>query len=197
MDIDFKKYGIGMKRDGGVELSAPNPRWAECFNEIAAKLQEAIGDTASLHHVGSTSIPGIQAKPIIDILGVADDLKAFEAKRGELEKLGFHWKGEFGIDGRAYCVLYADAGHTESLVHFHTFQKGTHKVERHFAFRDYLRAYPDKAKAYEDCKVELGHRFSHDRKAYSDSKEEFIETLMLEALAWKRNTTPQQPQMKL
>jgi GrpB-like predicted nucleotidyltransferase (UPF0157 family) len=197
MNIDFKKYNIGMKKDGSVELAAPDAGWPECFEKIAAQLQQAVGDTVSLHHIGSTSIPGIKAKPIIDILGVADDIKAFEAKKPELEKLGFHWKGEFGIEGRAYCVLYSDATHAESLVHFHTFQKGAHRVERHFAFRDFMRTFPEKAKEYEARKIELGHLYCHDRKQYSDAKEEFIEKVMKEALAWKRNTTQQPPQFKL
>lgn len=186
MDIDFEKYNLGMKRGGTVVLADHQDGWTECFDAVAKAIGAGLAPYAmELHHVGSTAIPGIQAKPILDILAVFGDVKAFGAQQEKLEALGFVWKGEYGVPGRRYCTKYND-DETVGYVHFHGFEKGHPEVEAHLVFRDYLRKFPAKAKDYEALKQELAIKFSAQRKDYTDGKAACVKSLVSEALAWKQ-----------
>ena len=186
MDIDFETYNLGMKRGGTVVLADHDDGWSGCFDVVSKVSAEGLAPFAiELHHVGSTSIAGIQAKPILDILAVYDDVAAFEAQREKMEALGFIWKGEYGVPGRRYYTKYND-DETVGFVHFHGFEKGHPEIAAHLAFRDYLRALPEKAKAYEALKRELAKEFSTQRANYTEGKADFVRQTVEEALAWKQ-----------
>ena len=190
MDLDFAGYNIGMERGGVVVLKDHDARWAPCFLCVADLIRATLAPyKMDLHHIGSTSIPGIKAKPILDILGVVEDMGAFERQRPKLEYLGFVWKGEHGIPGRRYCVLY-NAEKTVGYLHFHTFRRINPEADAHILFRDYLRAFDGRAKQYEKLKDTLAVIYASERDKYTSAKDALVQTLLREAQAWKQATDP-------
>lgn len=130
-----------------------------------------------VYHIGSTSIPTIMAKPIIDILCVVHTLDGISHFRDEFERLGLEWKGEFGIPERLYFVRKAKDEVTH-LSHIHIFEKGNERINDHLDFRDYLKAEPKIAKEYEKLKIELKDKFMDDPKSYQEGKSSFIEMVL-------------------
>ncbi len=190
MDVEFGGYNIGMERGGVVVLKDHDARWAPCFRRVADLIRVALEPyNMELRHIGSTSIPGIKAKPILDILGVVEDMEAFERQRPKLEHLRFVWKGENGIPDRRYCVLH-NAEKTVGYLHFHTFHRGNPEADAHILFRDYLRAFEEKAKQYEKLKEALAVIHASERDKYTSAKDALVQTLLREAQAWKQATDP-------
>jgi GrpB-like predicted nucleotidyltransferase (UPF0157 family) len=101
----------------------------------------------TVHHIGSTAVPGLAAKPIIDLMPLVDDLGNLDRESWRVEALGYNWHGELGISGRRYCTLSDAVG--LRIVQLHFFEAHSREVVRHIAFRDYLRAHPEATIAYE------------------------------------------------
>lgn len=131
------------------------------------------------HHIGSTAVPGLTAKPILDLIPVARDLDALDAARPAIEAMGYDWKGEFGLPGRRYCALTQDG---TRLVHAHCYAQGSPEITRHLAFRDYLRANPEVRDAYAALKAHCAQS-SIDMDSYCDCKDSWIKTHEARALA--------------
>jgi GrpB-like predicted nucleotidyltransferase (UPF0157 family) len=168
-----------------IEVVPYDPGWPALFQAEAARLAAALGDEAiAIHHIGSTAIPGAQAKPTLDILV---EVRAIEradgAAAGALVALGYEPRGESGIPGRRYFVKRAGSAHT---CHLHVFAVGHSEVERHLRFRDYLRAHPEEARAYGRLKVDLARRFPHDGPRYTEGKDAFVAEIDGRAAAWAR-----------
>lgn len=159
-----------------------NPQWPRLAAEHADRLQVLGTILTRVHHIGSTAVPGLLAKPIIDLLPVVTDAIELDRKRGSIEALGYDWKGEFGIPGRRYCRLSNDEG--VRIVHVHFFAVGSPEIARNIAFRDYLRAHPQAARAYEQEKLRARSLHSDDYRAYSDEKAAWIRKTEAKALAW-------------
>jgi GrpB-like predicted nucleotidyltransferase (UPF0157 family) len=122
-------------------------RWPDTFRMETDHLVHILEPGAiSIHHIGSTSVPGLCAKPVIDILVEAPDLAAVDQAAPDLERRRYMAKGEYGIPGRRYFSRPATP--SESKVHIHAFRRGSAHVERHLQFRDYLRAHPTVAARY-------------------------------------------------
>jgi GrpB-like predicted nucleotidyltransferase (UPF0157 family) len=165
-----------------VRLEPHDPHWAELASREGARLMDAAEKALlSVHHIGSTSIPGILAKPIIDLMGIAPDLETLEQARPRLEAIGYAWHGEYGVEGRRYCTL-SDAGSGTRLFHLHCYSEGNHSILRHLAFRDYLRARPEKADAYERMKRGCAAKHPEDSNAYTICKDRWIKQVEREAL---------------
>lgn len=160
-----------------------DPRWRCKFEEEAAIVAAALGSVATaIHHIGSTAISGIFAKPIIDMLIESSSLEAIDEKTASLESIGYEAKGEFGIPGRRYFRKDNDAGAREYQIH--VFNAGSEDVLRHLAFRDYLLSNPSVAQEYSLLKREISKRFPSDIEAYMDGKNPFIKANERIALAW-------------
>ena len=181
----LKSLNVGMSRKI-VSLSPHNPNWQKAFFTAEKILRGQISTNIKFHHIGSTSIVGIHAKPILDILGVVESIEAFDNYRSELESLDFVWKGEYGIAGRRYCVLY-DESEEVGLTHLHVFAKSDDEVERHLIFRDYLRATPEASFRYEELKKKLVQSFAETRSNYAEGKTQLITQLLEEAYNWKKS----------
>jgi len=143
----------------------------------------ALGPTlVAVHHIGSSSVPGLAAKPIIDLMPLVTSLADLDRERGRVEALGYCWHGELGIVGRRYCTLSDADG--RRLVQLHFFSADSAEVRRHIAFREYLRAHPQAAAAYEAEKRRARDLHPNDTHAYTDEKDAWIRRTEAAALAW-------------
>jgi GrpB-like predicted nucleotidyltransferase (UPF0157 family) len=165
-----------------VVLAPHNPRWAEMAAEEIARINAVIGSAVlRVEHIGSTSIPGIAAKPTIDLMPVVRTDFAPERCQAAMESLNYLWRGEFGIPGRGYCVRERDG---KRLFHVHIFAEGDENIARHIAFRDYLRAHPEEAQAYEAAKRAAATAHPGNSMAYNGHKSDWVRACVDRAMAW-------------
>ena len=165
-----------------VKLLPHDPAWADQASEEATRILKAVWPAIiEMHHVGSTSVTGIAAKPIIDLVGVTPDLATIESARPGLEALGYAWHGEYGVEGRRFCTL-SEPVTGRRRFHLHCYADGDHSIRRHLAFRDYLRARPGMAKAYQQMKEGCAARHPNDSNAYTICKDDWIKQAEAEAL---------------
>jgi GrpB-like predicted nucleotidyltransferase (UPF0157 family) len=136
-----------------------------------------------VHHIGSTAIPGIKAKPIVDLIPLVTDITQLDAAAAKLEALRYAYCGEFGIAGRRYCRL-TDPLTGKRMFQLHCYEPSAAEFPRHLAFRDYLRAHPDVAWQYEAEKVRAAALHPDDTLAYNAEKNDWIARVQREALAW-------------
>ncbi len=176
-----------MPKPISVVLAAHDPEWAH----LAARETERLGvlgpTLLAVHHIGSTAVPGLAAKPIIDLMPLVTTLADLDRGRGRLERLGYDWHGELGIAGRRYCSL-SDSGRRVAQLHF--FSKDSPQVARHLAFGDYLRAHPAAVRAYEAEKRRAQALHPNDSHAYNDAKNAWIRAAETEALRWAAELGP-------
>ncbi len=167
-----------------IEIVPHNPMWKNAFELEAQQLRAALaGRVAQIHHIGSTSIPDIYAKPIVDILVEADDLSQVDQCNSAMVTLGYQVMGEYGILGRRYFRKENAQG--KRTHHVHIFQVGSSDVTRHLAFRDYVKAYPDVGQQYSELKRSLISQIdSDDMEAYLDGKDSFIKMIQERAITW-------------
>lgn len=158
--------------------------WRIEFEAETKRIVQALaGIVVRLHHIGSTAIPGMPAKPIIDLLMEVDDIQLLDQKTPAIEGLGYEAMGEFGISGRRYFRKNNVSGIRTHQVH--AFQAGSSDVERHLAYRDYMIAHPLAAQSYGKLKQRLAHRHPDDIMAYMDGKDVFVKEHEAKALAWR------------
>jgi GrpB-like predicted nucleotidyltransferase (UPF0157 family) len=164
-----------------VELVPHSASW-ETTADAEARLCEAFADViVVVHHVGSTAIPGIHAKPIIDLMPVVRSVIELDAKKTVLLRLGYEYWGEYGISRRRYCTFDEPSTYRRQLQ-LHCFEPNSDQIRRHLAFRDYLRANPAKAQEYDQEKHRCRELHPDDSHAYSDAKAGWIERRLAEAL---------------
>jgi GrpB-like predicted nucleotidyltransferase (UPF0157 family) len=165
-----------------VELAPHDAAWAAQAAAESARLAQAIGPTLiRIEHVGSTSIPGIRAKPTIDLQPIVKSLADLDARQPRVEALGYVWRGEWGIPGRRYCIREE---HGHRLFHVHCHEDGHPEIARTLVFRDYLRAHADEAQAYEALKIACAAAHPDDTLAYSNAKSDWITACIARAEAW-------------
>ncbi len=170
---------IGLKR-GIVELKPYNPQWEELYNQESELISTTISDfLVDIQHIGSTAIPDIVSKPIIDIAVALDSLENIERIIAPLEKIGFIYRGEQGIPDRH---LFVKGGEDFRTHHLHVMNNTHYEWKKHIAFRDYLRTHPKEAKQYSDLKKSLEQQFKEDRESYTESKSEFIAGILEKAI---------------
>lgn len=154
-----------------VTVADYDPRWPVLFQEERARIAEALGELAlAIEHVGSTAVPGLAAKPVIDIMIGVRELAAGERCVAALEDLGYEYRGDGGIPDRHYFRRGAPRTHHIHLVAF-----GGDFWDRHIRFRDLLRERPDVAEQYAALKRQLAAQYRTDRLAYTEAKTPFIE----------------------
>lgn len=172
-----------------VQIVESLPQWPVLFEQEATRIHDAVdadhdaatSETLQLEHVGSTSVPGLAAKPIIDMLGGVENLADAEALIEPLEDLGYEYAPEFeeSLPERRYFRKGADGVHTH---HLHIVEVDSEFWNRHVAFRDYLREHPDVRDEYESLKRELAEQHGEDPATYGEKKDEFISSVEERAL---------------
>ncbi|WP_035991365.1 GrpB family protein [Leptolyngbya sp. KIOST-1] len=159
-----------------------SPEWPHAFEQAAAQLRSLLGDDLiAIHHIGSTSVPGLAAKPIIDLLPVAQSIEAIAAQTPQLEAAGYLAWGEYGLPGRRYFTRDRDGYRTYNI---HIYGQGDPDIDRHLAFRDYLRAHSPVRDEYAAVKRAAYAQHPTDIGGYSDSKHDWIQTVEAKAMAW-------------
>lgn len=172
----------GEKRLRKVEVCSYNEMWSFMFAEESEKLKAIFGqEMADIYHIGSTSVPGLTAKPIIDIMPVVKDIHKVDQFNEEMKKIGYEPKGENGIPRRRYFQKGGD----NRTHHVHIYQVGSDEIIRHLAFRDYLREHPDVVKSYGDLKMKLAGQFPYDIESYIIGKDQLVREIEAKALKWK------------
>ena len=165
---------------GTVVVVPYDPAWPALFAAEAARIRDALGASlpAAVEHMGSTAVPGLAAKPVLDLLiGYPPDA-AVAPYVAALVRAGYVHRGEQGIPGREYFRLGAPRTH-----HVHVAVQGGSFWQEHLAFRDALRAEPALRDAYAALKRELARRHPHDRERYTEGKTAFVREVVARALA--------------
>lgn len=146
--------------------------------KVAAVLKKNL---IAVHHIGSTAVPGMAAKPVIDILVILRDITQLESHKIELESLGYHWMGEYGIPGRCYLWKVES---NQIDFHLQCFQGDHIGSKNTLIFRDFLIAHPDKALEYARAKRRASEKFPSDGHAYWYEKKSVVDVLLEAALCW-------------
>lgn len=160
-----------------IEIVEYDPRWPVLYTEEQARVKVALGDLVErIEHIGSTSVPGLSAKPIIDILVLVAHLGPVDPYIERLESLGYAY---FPVLGTADRYAYGKGiPHTH---HLHIVEQGSLAHLLPLAFRNYLRTHSEAAQQYEALKRTLARRFPHDRAAYNQAKTDFIRSIEAKA----------------
>jgi len=162
-----------------VVVVAYDPDWPRLFDELRGRVVTALGELAVvIEHVGSTSVPGLAAKPIIDMDVVIPSPADVPAAITRLAAIGYRHKGNLGIlEREAFAPPPGSQSH-----HLYVCPLGSEEFRRHIAFRDYLRAHPEEAREYGACKQAAADRFRDDRAAYMLAKHELVAAMVQRAL---------------
>ena len=164
-----------------VGIVSYNPNWKEIYKEESKKIKNVLSDIiVDIHHIGSTAIPGIKAKPVIDILVEVKDIEAVDRYNNKMEELGYEVMGEYGIPKRRFFRK----GGNKRTHHIHIFQVGNEEIERHINFKEYLIAHPDKAREYSKLKEKLTNKYTYDVENYTNGKSDFIKEIDRKAKLW-------------
>ena len=178
------RHNNGRKMGRKVVLTSHNPAWIEQYEAEAAQLTAVFQPIlVAMHHIGSTAVPGIKAKPIIDIMIVVTEITAVDAFIQPMADLGYISKGENGIPGRHYFRKGSDEHHTH---HVHVYAENHPEIDRHLDFRDYLRHHPAVATAYSQLKESLAQQYVADVSQYTESKTPFILEIENKVRLWRQ-----------
>lgn len=168
-----------------VEVIAHNPRWKNEFEQEAQKIKDIYRELIlDIHHIGSTSVTGIKAKPVIDIMPIVSDINEVDKFDDQMEALGYEPLGENGIVGRRFFRKDNEAL-GKRTHHVHVFDQHSHdEIIRHLAFKAYLIAHPNIANQYGNLKSRLAATYPNDIESYMAGKNDFIKETEKQALTW-------------
>lgn len=164
-----------------ITVTDYNPEWSLKYEEEKTRITEILKDNCiAIYHIGSTSVPGLAAKPIIDIMAVVRSLEKADAASDDFTRIGYEYLGEFGIAGRRYLRK----GGVERTHQIHIFHMDDwHNIVRHLAFRDYLCSHEKARETYAALKKGLAESFPYDIDGYCDGKEKFVQDMEKQALS--------------
>jgi GrpB-like predicted nucleotidyltransferase (UPF0157 family) len=174
--------GRDKRGDQTVALHPYDPAWPVTFDNEASLLIEALAPwiTGGVHHVGSTAIPGLAAKPVIDIMVGVCDLDSTRPCIDLLAALDYCY-APYRVDVMHWFCKPSPQRRTH---HLHLVPTGSQRFTDVLAFRDYLRTHQDMARQYEQLKHQLAARHSHDRNAYTDAKTAMVAAITERARRW-------------
>jgi GrpB-like predicted nucleotidyltransferase (UPF0157 family) len=162
-----------------------DPAWKNMYSREAQQIKNLLSDELlEIYHIGSTAVPGLIAKPIVDILCVVKDLEALDALQKAVVVHGYEWKGEYGIPGRRFITKpnpNRSNDQLDNIAHIHCFAQNSLHIQRHLDFRNYLIKHPECVQRYADLKKKLFMR-GVDRDSYQAQKADFIKMVEQAAL---------------
>ena len=171
-----------------------DPSWPERFEEEGARIRGVVGPLAvGLEHIGSTAVPGLAAKPILDILLGIPSLERAADLVDPLASLGYEYVPEYEVEipERRYFRKGPSGARTH---HVHAVEHGGRFWDRHLLFRDFLRTHPRRAAEYATLKRGLAERYGRDREGYTEAKSDFIRSIEEQALRWRAGDRASRPQ---
>jgi GrpB-like predicted nucleotidyltransferase (UPF0157 family) len=160
-----------------------NKEWPRMYQEEINRVFPVLqNEIIAMYHIGSTSIPGMWAKPIIDILLEVKAIFKIDDYNEDMINLGYEPRGELGIPGRRY--FSREEPEDVRTHHIHAFETGNIGLVRHLAFRDYMIAHQKDAEKYADLKKQLAQRYPRDIDSYIEGKESFVNEMEAKAMLW-------------
>lgn len=160
-----------------------DPAWKTEFSRLKAWMLEIAGDLIiAAEHVGSTSVEGLSAKPIIDIDLVMDSYAIFPEIVERLRQYGYEHQGNLGIEGRE--AFKRDREDPFMKYHLYVCPKDGKGYLEHIAFRDYLRSHPEARLKYEEVKIRLAEQFRNDIDSYCNGKTEVVHSILEKSRKW-------------
>ena len=173
-----------------IEIASHDPAWADLAEREAERWIEALGAALDVvHHIGSTAVPGLAGKPVIDLLPVIAQGVDPDSLQERVHAMGYEWLGEYGLPRRRYCRRSSPTT-GKRLFHVHCWHAGDSEITRHLAFRDALRADPMLMGAYEARKRHCASLHRDDPSAYADCKAPWIDTVEARAIEKLQETRP-------
>jgi len=162
-------------RNRKYSIEPYNPEWAGQYNKEVQKLKKCLGDkSVSIHHIGSTSVPGLAGKPTIDILTIVENIEEVVDYVSDLKLLGYKYLGEYVMEGSR---LFVKEKNNIRLVNLHFFHTGHKHIAEMIELRNYLRSHPESVKKYSKLKFELAKKYSDDYGSYREYKDEWLNAL--------------------
>ncbi|EEM09861.1 GrpB family protein [Bacillus pseudomycoides] len=158
--------------------------WGEKFQIESQRLKAAMPEHVKVHHIGSTSVPGLAAKPIVDMIMEVENIESVDHWNECFQQLGYIVKGENGIPGRRFFIHGTEE---KRSYHLHVFGTGNPEITRHLAFRDYMMAHCEEAEVYAALKKDLAEKFTYDGDQYTEGKNDFVSNIDEKALEWRKN----------
>ncbi|MWC29184.1 GrpB family protein [Paenibacillus sp. MMS18-CY102] len=161
-----------------IEVVEYDPRWVQLFEALRDSVLPVLANLAvTIEHIGSTSVPGLAAKPIIDMDVAVPTLADVQIAIERLATLGYVHEGDLGAKGReAFIPPDSVPWH-----HLYVCTLDNEEYMRHLLFRDYLRCHPEDARMYGNLKLKLAQQYHNDRKAYTDEKGNFVKEVLKRA----------------
>jgi GrpB-like predicted nucleotidyltransferase (UPF0157 family) len=172
--------------DPAVRITDYDPAWPARADAELQRIGKALGEVAArLEHVGSTAVPGLAAKPILDLQLSVDAIEPRERYVGPLERLGYLFAP---VPDSPDYHFFGKPPERPRTHHLHVCEVGSEHELRHVAVRDFLRTHADEAARYEALKRALVARYPQDRLAYIEGKDDYLAALERRALSWARRT---------
>ena len=172
----WNSLGASTKR---VDVVDYRPEWGDAFERESRRILTACGDTLlSVEHIGSTAVPGLAAKPCLDIMPGLRQTSDGKSIVEPMISLGYRFLGEHGMPGRWYFVLFHN---DRCVVHAHAYSIDNVQWERHLFFRDYLRKNPETSHEYGELKRALQAQHENDKHAYTNAKTDFVKAIETKA----------------
>ncbi|TDE50195.1 GrpB family protein [Nonomuraea mesophila] len=170
-----------------VEIVDHDPGWAATFATLGRRMRAALGSVAvRIDHIGSTSVPGLAAKPVIDVQVAVRSFEPLEAYKGPLERVGLvHRAGNPELTKRYFREA---PGHLQRRTHVHVRELGSFSQQLPLLFRDYLRAHPEAAAEFAEVKRRCAERFRDARHEYVAAKEPYVWAMVRRADTWAQRT---------
>ncbi|MGN9838671.1 GrpB family protein [Nonomuraea sp. H19] len=167
-----------------VEIVDYDPAWPLEFATLGRTLRAALGDVAvRIDHIGSTSVPGLAAKPVIDVQISVRSFEPLDAFRTPLERLGLVYRA----DNPELTKRYFREAPGSRRTHVHVRELGSFSQQLPLLFRDYLRVHPDAAAGFADAKRRCAEKFRDERPQYVAAKEPYVWDILRHADTWAKS----------
>lgn len=167
-----------------VEIVDYDSKWVTLYRDEKRKILGVIGNIAvAVEHIGSTAVPGLAAKPIIDIMAAVRRLIDADKCIEPLRSIGYEYQPQQEDSVPERRFFRKGEPPKEQHYHLHMVEKRSQFWKQHIAFRDYLRTHPETAQRYYELKKELASKYGSDREGYTNAKTSFIDSIVAKALA--------------